>query len=76
MEGAETMGVQEESFFIFIIYSLRFFIRSTKIGPQVFIGTECKVDLRDESYMWTSKSWSFDKLCEVRVLSYLKLHFV
>ena len=47
-----------------------------KIGPQVFVGTEGKVDLRDESYAWTPKSWSFDKLREVGVLSYLKLHFV
>ena len=47
-----------------------------KIGPQVFDGTEGKVDLRDESYAWTPKSWSFDKFREVGVLSYLKLHFV
>ena len=47
-----------------------------KIGSQVFIGTEGKVDLRDERYAWTSKSWSFNKLREVGVLSYLKLHFV
>ena len=26
-----------------------------KIGPQVFVGTEGKVDLRDESYAWTPK---------------------
>ena len=37
-------------------FSLRFFLRSTKIGPQVFVGTEGKVDLRDESYAWTPKS--------------------
>ena len=36
-----------------------------KIGPQVFVGTEGKVDLRDESYAWTPKSWSFVKLHEV-----------
>ena len=36
-----------------------------KIGLQVFVGTEGKVDLRDESYAWTPKSWSFDKLREV-----------
>ena len=42
-----------------------------KIGPQVFVGTEGKVDLRNESYAWTLKSWSFDKLCEVGDLSYL-----
>ena len=48
-----------------ILFSLRFFLRSTKIGPQVFIGTEGKVDLRDESYAWAPKSWSFVKLHEV-----------
>ena len=36
-----------------------------KIGPQVFVGTEGKVDLRDKSYAWTPKSWSFVKLHEV-----------
>ena len=49
-------------FYFFI--SLRFFFRSTKIGPQVFVGTEEKVDLRDESYAWVPKSWSFVKLHE------------
>ena len=47
-----------------------------KIGLEVFVGAEGKVDLRDESYAWTPKSWSFDKRREVGVLSYLKLHFV
>ena len=61
---------------LFFYFFLRFFLRSKKIGPRVFVGTEGKVDLRDESYAWTPKSWSFDKLHEVRVLSYLKLHFV
>ena len=63
-------------YFILYFFSLSFFLRSTKIGPQVFVGTEGKVDLRDESYAWTPKSLSFDKLREVGVLSYLKLHFV
>ena len=36
-----------------------------KIGSQVFVGAEGKVDLRDESYAWTPKSWSFVKLYEV-----------
>ena len=42
-----------------------------KIRPYVFIGAEGEIDLRDESYAWTPKSWSLDKLCEVGVLSYL-----
>ena len=74
----EKEGVRIEEIFLvfFIISSLCFFLKSTKIGSQVFIGTEGKVDLRDKSYAWTPKSWSFDKLREVGVLSYLKLHFV
>ena len=69
----EAYGERILNFFYFF---LRFFLGSTKIGPQVFVGTEDKVDLRDESYAWTPKSWSFDKLHEVGVLSYLKLHFI
>ena len=51
--------------FIFYFSFLRFFFRSRKIEPQVFVGTEGKVVLRDESYAWTPKSWSFIKLHEV-----------
>ena len=56
----------ERKYFFLFFYSFRFFLRSTKIGPQVFIGIEGKIDLRDESYAWTPKSWSFVKLYEVR----------
>ena len=42
-----------------------------KIGQSDFVGAEGKIDLRDESYTWTPKSWSLDKLREVGVLSYL-----
>ena len=66
-EGGESVRQREafgESLFFFF-FSLHFFLRSTKIGLQVFIGTEGKVDLRDESYAWTPKSWSFVKLHEV-----------
>ena len=59
-------------FFYFIIISfLYFFLRSMKIGLSDFVGAEGKIDLRDESYAWTPKSWSLDKLYEVGVLSYL-----
>ena len=75
-EGEGERRERVEDFIFFYFSFLRFFLRSTKIGLQVFVGTECKVDLRDESYTWTPKSWSFDKLREVGVLSYLKLHFV
>ena len=36
--------------FLFLFSSLRFFIRFTKIGPQIFVEAEGKVGLRDESY--------------------------
>ena len=49
----------------FFFFSFCFFFRSMKIGSQVFVGTEGKVDLHDKSYAWTPKSWSFVKLHEV-----------
>ena len=54
-----------EGVFYFYYFSLYFFLRSTKIEPQVFVGTEGKVDQRDKIYAWTPKSWSFVKLHEV-----------
>ena len=52
-----------------LIFFFRVFLRYKKIGSQVFIGTEGKVDLRDESYAWTPKSWRFVKLHEVENFS-------
>ena len=68
----------EREILIFFFFPFRFFLRSMKIGPQVFVGAKGKVDLRDESYAWTPKSWSFVKLYEVRnfptcVISSLKV---
>ena len=57
--------MRERIFFFFFF----FFLRSMKIRPQVFVGTEGKVDLRDESYAWTPKSKSFVKLHEVENFS-------
>ena len=51
----EERALESEDLFYFFL-SLRFFLISTKIGPQVFVGTEGKVDLLDESYAWTPKS--------------------
>ena len=51
--------------FIFYFPYLRFLIRSMEIGLQVFVGAEGKVDIHDESYAWTPKSWSFVKLHKV-----------
>ena len=45
------MRVERELFLFFF----RFFLIFMKIGPQVFVGAEGKVDLRDESYAWTPK---------------------
>ena len=55
----EGFGRGENMIFIF------FFLKSMKIRSQVFVGTKGKVDLRDESYAWTPKSWSFVKPHEV-----------
>ena len=63
--GGRRWRVGSVFFFNFYYYFSHFFLRSMKIGPQVFVGTEGKVDLRDESYAWTPKSWSFVKLYEV-----------
>ena len=46
-------------------------LRSRAIGPSEFFGARRKVVLRDEGNTWTLVSWSFDKLREVGVLSYL-----
>ena len=64
MEKNQKKRTVEREFILFFL-SLCFFLRSTKIGSQVFVGTEGKVDLRDKSYAWTPKSWSFVKLHEV-----------
>ena len=59
-------ALERENIYIYIYFSsLRFYLTSTKIGSHVFVGTEGKVDLHDESYAWTPKSWSFIKLHEV-----------
>ena len=42
-EGSDERGRRYFSFFLLFLL-LVFFFRSTKIGPQVFVGTEGKVD--------------------------------
>ena len=54
-----------ERFLVFYFSLFVSFSDLRKLYVQVFVGTEGKVDLRDESYTWTPKSWSFDKLHEV-----------
>ena len=51
--------------FIFYFPSLRFLLKYMEIGPQVFVGAKGKIDIHNESYAWTPKSWSFVKLHEV-----------
>ena len=55
----------ERENFNFFYFFLRFFLRFMKIGLQIFVRAEGKIDLRDESYAWTPKSWSFVKLHEI-----------
>ena len=62
MGGARESG--KRIIFIFFLF-FHLFFRFKKIRLQVFVGVEGKVDLRDESYAWTLKSWSFNKLHEV-----------
>ena len=40
-------------------------------GRSKFYSSRTKVGARSAIYVWTPKSWSFDKLREVGVLSYL-----
>ena len=66
-QGASSGGEERarERDFIFYFPSLCFLFRSMEIGSRVFVGAESKVDIHDESYAWTPKSWSFVKLHEV-----------
>ena len=53
-----------------------FSLRSRLIRSSDFFGARRKVALRSEAYAWALVLGSLDKLREVGVLSYLKLHFV
>ena len=46
------------------------------IRPLEFFGARRKVVLRSKAYAWAPVLRSFDKIREVGVLSYLKLHFI
>ena len=48
-----------------------FSLRFRAIGSSDFFGARRKVVLHGEGNAWAPVSWSFDKLCEVGVLSYL-----
>ena len=68
--------LQRLGFWVFSERVSDFSLRSRAIGSSEFFGVGRKVALRDEDNAWAPVSWSFDKLCEVGVLSYLKLQFV
>ena len=51
-------------------------LRLRPIRPSEFFRARRKVTLRREAYASAPVLRSFDKLCEVGVLSYLKLHFI
>ena len=53
-----------------------FSLRFRSIGSSDFFGPRRKVVLRGKGNAWAPISWSFEKLREVGVLSYLKLHFI
>ena len=48
-----------------------FSLRSRAIGPSDFFGPKRKVVIHGKGNAWAPVSWSFEKLCEVGVLSYL-----
>ena len=65
-----------EDFSVFRVRDSGLSLRFRVIGPSDFDGARRKVVLRGEDNAWAVVSWSFDKLHEVGVLSYLKLHFI
>ena len=67
-------GGDERIFFIFFL-SLVSFSDLRKSDRRFSSGLKAKLIYAMRA-TWTLKSWSFDKLREVGVLSYLKLHFV
>ena len=74
-EGEEN-NCRELGFDVFRESVCHFSLRSRVIGPSDFFGPRTKTVLHSEGYAWAPVLRSFDKLREVGVLSYLKLHFV
>ena len=63
-------------FSVFRVRESGFSLRFRAIGQSDFDGARRKAVLRGEDNELAPVSWSFDKLREVGVLSYLKLHFI
>ena len=58
------------------VRSSTFSLRSTEIGPSVFVGARGKVHLCDESFVYIQESGVFAKLQEVGVSLLLWLFLV
>ena len=74
-EGEENT-CRELGFDVFRERACHFSLRSRAIGPSDFFGPRRKAVLHSEGYTWALVLRSFEKIREVGVLSYLKLHFV
>ena len=68
--------LQRLGFLVFRERRCHFSLRSRAIRPSEFFGARRKVVLRGEGNVWAPVLRSFDKIREVGVLSYLKLHFI
>ena len=64
-------GDAETGILIFLERESSFSLDFRSIGPSVFDGARRKVVLRGKGNAWAPVSWTFDKLREVGVLSYL-----
>ena len=67
----EEMRCRRLGFFTFSERVSDFFLKSREIQPSNSFGARRKVVIRGEGNAWAPISWSFDKLREVGVLSYL-----
>ena len=64
-------NLEKLRFWVFRERGSDFSLRSRAIGPSDFFGARKEVVLRGEGNAWAPVSWSFNKLHEVGVLSYL-----
>ena len=70
-------GVQKARFFLsFRERRCNFSLGFRVFGPSDLFGPRSKVVQHIEDYTWAQVLGVFDKLREVGVLSYLKLHFI
>ena len=63
--------VQRLVLWSFRVRRCTFSLKYQTIQPSEVFGARRKAVLRGEGNAWASVSWSFDKLCEVRVSPYL-----